>query len=132
LMKISYIIALSQLRRVLHEKMHQLGLGTVMLDDQSFILDAPFSNTAGNYACAIADLLPGKTRQMVVCMFKEQWEMVRDRLEPAADSIYGCKLHTELKTGDPENYVFPVDDGTAVLLGEWFGDDAYTKLIKIK
>lgn len=132
LMKISYIISLSQLRRVLHEKMHELGLGAVKLDDQSFILDAPFSNTDGNYARAIADLLPGKTRQMVVCMFKEHWETVRDRLEPVADQIYGCKLHTELQAGDRENFVFPIENDTVNLLGEWGGDDAYTKLIKIR
>lgn len=132
LMKISYIISLSQLRRVLHEKMHELGLGAVKLDDQSFILDAPFSNTDGNYARAIADLLPGKTRQMVVCMFKEHWEIVRDKLEPFADQIYGCKLHTELQAGDPENFVFPVESGTVNLLDEGAGDDAYTKLIKIR
>ncbi len=132
LMKISYIIALSQLRRVLHEKMHELGLGTVKLDDQSFILDAPFSNTDGNYARAIAELLPGKTRQMVVCMFKEQWLTVRGQLEPVADQIFGCKLHTELQTGDRENFVFPIGDKTVSLLGDSAGAEAYTNLIRIK
>jgi hypothetical protein len=69
LLKLSYIISLSELRAKLHERMHALGLGTLKLDDQSFFLDAPFSNTVGNYAQLIAIMLSGNTRQLVVFLF---------------------------------------------------------------
>ncbi len=97
--------------------MQKLGIGFGRVDDQSFFLDSPFNHVTEHYAHAIAKFLDGNARQVVLLLARQQWNLVRSIIEPAAAQILAFKYHTlkdkieELKEKDPklEDFTYPVN-----------------------
>jgi DNA sulfur modification protein DndD len=136
LLALAYVVALSKLRRELHQQMQQLQIGLGKIDDQSFILDSPFDKADPNYSKAIARFLLGSARQTVISMLPQQWNLVRDIFEKHAIRIYGLRLYSppeRVKHVNRDDFSFPVGNTHVDLLAELPANEtAYTKLIIIK
>jgi hypothetical protein len=92
----------------LHSELDELGIKTGKLDDQSFFLDSIFAPCDNVYARIVAGFLPGKARQMVLLVARQQWyDEVRSEIEPHAQKVFLLKLHTNNPERKPEEYVFP-------------------------
>ena len=126
LLALAYIVSLSRLRRSLHVQMQKLGVGLGKVDDQSFFLDSPFNQVTEPYAHAIANFLDGNARQVVLLLARQQWNLVRSIIEPAASRILAFEYHTlkdkikDLKEKDPklEDFNYPVDGRKITLIHE--------------
>jgi len=136
LMALAYVVALSKLRRELHQQMQQLQIGLGKIDDQSFLLDSPFDKADNNYTKAIARFLLGSARQTVISMLPQPWNLLRDALGEHAVRIYGLRLfsppaqHTNF---DAKDFLFPVDGTNVSLRAELPENEmAYTKIITLK
>jgi hypothetical protein len=126
LLALAYIVSLSRLRKSLHLQMQKLGVGFGRVDDQSFFLDSPFNHVTDHYAHAIANFLDGNARQVVLLLARQQWNLVRSIVEPAAARILAFKYHTlkdkieELREKDPklEDFTYPVSSIKILLVQE--------------
>jgi hypothetical protein len=131
LLALAYVVALSRLRKDLHTQMQKLGIGCGKIDDQSFFLDSPFNNMTDHYAHAIAQFLDGNTRQVVLLLARQQWNLVREIIETDISKAYVFEYHTlpekiiELKKNDPklEDFVYEMDGKKLKLINQ-LPDDA--------
>jgi len=135
LLSLAYVSALAELRKGIHQTMRQLNLYLGRADDQSFIVDSPFSATDPNYIRAIASFLTTGARQVVILMARQQWTNAREHLLPAADKIYAMRLHSklsELKNLHPEDFDFQVNRKTLRLI-ENVDDvcDRHTEILEV-
>jgi hypothetical protein len=136
LMALAYVVALSRLRRELHQQMLKLKIGLGRIDDQSFVLDSPFDKADNNYTKAIARFLLGSARQTIISMLPQPWTLLKDTLEGHAARIYGLRLFSPPSNNvhcDAKDFLFSVD-GTDVSLRAELPDNemAYTTIIKLK
>jgi len=107
LLVLAHIISLAELRRDLHAQLDSLGIKSGKLDDQSFFLDSIFAPCDHAYARDVAAFLPGKARQMVVLLAKQQWyDQIRRELEPHVNRAYGMRLHSNNQVRADDEYVF--------------------------
>jgi hypothetical protein len=74
--------------------MEELGVRLGKIDDQSFFMDSPFGHMEEHYKKAAVELAPNCARQMVVFVWKEDWDFARPILENQADSIYAIEFLT--------------------------------------
>ncbi len=136
LLALAYVVALSKLRRELHQEMQQLHIGLGKIDDQSFMLDSPLDKADPHYSKAIARFLLGSARQTVISMLPQQWNLVRDILEEHAVRIYGLRLHSppeRVQNVNRDDFSFAVGNTHVNLLSELPANEtAYTNLIIIK
>lgn len=141
LLALAYIVSLSRLRKSLHIQMQRLGIGLGRVDDQSFFLDSPFNHVTEHYAQAIASFLEGNARQVVLLLARQQWNLVRSILEPAAARILAFEYHTlkdkigELKEKDSqlEDFTYPVGTSQIRLVQELphVGQSPYTTITSV-
>lgn len=119
LLALAFITGLAKLRKELHTQMKALGIGLRDLDDQSFFMDSPFNHVDRYYSKAILEFLRTGTRQVIILMAKQQWDLVKDLVENEAVRIWGFRLHSppDLKRKDPTDFHFEVR-GKAVNLLE--------------
>lgn len=94
LLALAYVVSLARLRQDMHTQMEKLGIRLGKIDDLSFFMDSPFGNMEKHYKDAAVDLVPGCARQVVVLLWKEDWEFARERLEKQADRIYAVQFST--------------------------------------
>lgn len=94
LLALAYVVSLARLRQDMHAQMEKLGIRLGKIDDLSFFMDSPFGNMEKHYKDAAVDLVPGSARQVVVLLWKEDWEFARERLEKQADRIYAVQFST--------------------------------------
>lgn len=135
LLSLAYVSGLAQLRKGIHETMRELNLYLGRADDQSFVVDSPFSATDPNYVRAIASFLTGGARQVVVLMARQQWDQAGQHLRPQASKIYAMRLHTklaELQNLHRDDFDFEVDGEKHRLIAE-VGDvkHRYTEILEI-
>jgi hypothetical protein len=135
LLSLAYVSALAQLRKGIHETMRELNLYLGKADDQSFVVDSPFSATDPNYVRAIASFLTGGARQVVILMARQQWDQAGKHLLPKASKVYTLRLHTklaELQNLQPEDFDFEVNGETHRLIAE-VGDvkQRYTEIREV-
>jgi DNA sulfur modification protein DndD len=141
LLALAYIVSLSRMRKCLHAQMQELGIGFGRVDDQSFFLDSPFSHVTEHYAHAIAKFLDGNARQVVLLLSRQQWNLVRSIIEPAAQRLYAFEYHSikdkidELREKDPklEDFTYPVNNQKIKLIEALNRTDGspYTKIIPL-
>lgn len=135
LLSLAYVSALAQLRKGIHETMRELNLYLGRADDQSFVVDSPFSATDPNYVRAIASFLTGGARQVIILMARQQWDQAGQHLLPKASKVYALRLHTklsELQNLHAEDFDFAVGKKTHRLIAE-VGDvkQRYTEVMEI-
>lgn len=135
LLSLAYVSALAQLRKGIHETMRELNLYLGRADDQSFVVDSPFSATDPNYVRAIASFLTGGARQVIILMARQQWDQAGQHLLPKASKVYALRLHTklsELKNLHPEDFDFAVGRKSHRLIAE-VGDveQRFTEVMEI-
>ena len=107
MLALAHIISLAELRRNLHAQLDALGIKTGKLDDQSFFLDSIFAPCDPVYARIVAAFLPGKARQMMLLVARQQWyDEVRSEIEPHAQKVFLLKLHTNNPDRQPDEYTF--------------------------
>ena len=94
LLALSYVIALARLRQQMHQEMDGLGVNLGKIDDLSFFMDSPLGNMESHYKTAAVALIPGSARQMVLLLWKEEWEFVQPLLDRQIASIYTVHFHT--------------------------------------
>lgn len=105
---LAHIISLAELRRDLHAQLDELGIKTGKLDDQSFFLDSIFAPCDPAYARDVAAFLPGKARQMVLLVARQQWyEQIQSEIEPHVHKVFMMRLHSNNQDRPSEEYVFP-------------------------
>lgn len=105
---LAHIISLAELRRDLHTQLDDLGIMTGRLDDQSFFLDSIFAPCDPAYARDVAAFLPGKARQMVLLVAKQQWyQEIQSEIEPHVQKVFVMRLHSNNQDRPPAEYVFP-------------------------
>lgn len=97
LLALAYVVSLSRLRKEIHELMREFGVFLGRVDDQSFVIDSPFSTVDKNYVKSMADLLVSSARQNIILMANQQWDQSAQYLEPVAEKIYTMTLYTDLK-----------------------------------
>jgi DNA repair exonuclease SbcCD ATPase subunit len=94
LLALAYVVSLARLRQSMHSQMEELGVRLGKIDDQSFFMDSPFGHMEEHYKKAAVELAPNCARQMVVFVWKEDWDFARPILENQADSIYAIEFLT--------------------------------------
>jgi hypothetical protein len=94
LLALAYVVSLARLRQDMHSQMEKLGVRLGKIDDLSFFMDSPFGNMEKHYKDAAVELVPGCARQVVVLLWKEDWDFARQALEKQADTIYGVQFST--------------------------------------
>jgi DNA sulfur modification protein DndD len=94
LMALSYVVALARLRQQMHQWMDQLGAKLGQIDDLSFFMDSPLGHMEDHYKKAATALIPGSARQVLLLLWKEEWDYVREKISQHADSIYAVRLNT--------------------------------------
>lgn len=112
LMALSYVVALARLRQQMHQWMDQLGAKLGQIDDLSFFMDSPLGHMEDHYKKAATALIPGSARQVLLLLWKEEWDYVREKISQYADSIYAVRLNTReedvLKVTEADRrYTFP-------------------------
>ncbi|WP_193211129.1 AAA family ATPase [Luteolibacter marinus] len=106
-LELAFVIALSELRREINQTVRAAGLGGNLLGPQSFVLDSPFTSVDPNYMRVIAEFLPGKARQMIVLVAKQNWhDTIREALEDHVTMAYAVTLHTSSAIKEPDAYRF--------------------------
>jgi DNA sulfur modification protein DndD len=136
LVSLSYVIALSRLRREILELMEELNVYIGRVSDQSFVIDSPFANVDKNYVRSICQLLTGTAKQTVVLMANQQWEQAKAHLEPQASAVYALRLHTNLKNQSdlkPEHFDFQVGGSVLRLINDCGAfEKRHTEVIRVK
>lgn len=104
---LAHIISLAELRRNLHAQLDELGIKTGKLDDQSFFLDSIFAPCDPAYARDVAAFLPGKARQMMLLVARQQWyQEIQSEIEPHVHKVFTMRLYSNNQDRPPEEYVF--------------------------
>jgi DNA sulfur modification protein DndD len=104
---LAHIISLAELRRGLHAQLDALGIKTGRLDDQSFFLDSIFAPCDPAYARDVAAFLPGKARQMILLVARQQWyKEIQSEIEPHVQKVFLMRLHSNNQDRPAEEYVF--------------------------
>ena len=93
---IAYIIALAKLRKDINNELkNYISIGVRELEDQCFFMDSGFAPMEDAYRGPTADSLPGKMKQLVLLLSKEQWDgAVADKLSKRIDGLYILYYYT--------------------------------------
>ncbi|MCB1078491.1 MAG: hypothetical protein KDM64_11755 [Verrucomicrobiae bacterium] len=94
LLVLAYVVALAKLRQEMHAQMENLGVRLGKIGDLSFFMDSPLGNMEEHYRRAAVELIPRSARQVVILLWKEDWEFARPTLEPIADRIWAIRFLT--------------------------------------
>lgn len=134
LMALAYVVSLARLRQEMHAQMERLGVRLGKIDDLSFFMDSPLGNMETHYKTAAINLVPGSARQVVVLLWREEWDFARDALEPLADLIQAVRFHSrpeDLKNLSKADRVYRFKSGIQVLIQELpAGDDQPYSIIE--
>jgi hypothetical protein len=76
----------------MHSELESLGVKLGKIDDLSFFMDSPFGHMERHYKEAALQLIPGCARQVMVLLWKEEWDFARTRYEQEADKIYAIQF----------------------------------------
>lgn len=91
---LAYVVALARLRQNMHAEMERLGVRLGRISDLSFFMDSPLGNMEEHYKTAATLLAPGCAKQVVLLLWKEEWDFVRPLLEERATAIHAVEFHT--------------------------------------
>jgi DNA sulfur modification protein DndD len=137
LLALSYVVALARLRQQMHQWMEDLGAKLGHIDDLSFFMDSPLGHMEDHYKKAATALIPRSAKQVLVLLWKEEWDYVREKIAQHADAIYAIRFNTReedlLKIADADRrYTFP--DRTEDLIVPLPAQDQqpHSELIRIK
>jgi DNA sulfur modification protein DndD len=92
LLTLAYVVSLARLRQSMHSELESLGVKLGKIDDLSFFMDSPFGHMERHYKEAALQLIPGCARQVMVLLWKEEWDFARTRYEQEADKIYAIQF----------------------------------------
>ena len=99
---LAYIMALSELRKSVNEKLREY-FDLRMVDDQCFFMDSVFAPMQGEYRSSVASALPGKMNQLVLLLAPQQWDKaVSTSLNGHIDKAYKFVLRTNKKIKDED------------------------------
>jgi len=70
---LSYIMALSKLRKNINKKLRK-NFHMKVVDDQCFFMDSVFAPMEGAYRAKVAAALPGKMKQLILLVAPQQWD----------------------------------------------------------
>ena len=99
---LTYIMALSELRKSVNEKLREY-FSVQMVDDQCFFMDSVFAPMQGEYRSLVASALPGKMNQLVLLLAPQQWDKaVSLSLKGHIDKAYKFVLKTNKKIKEQE------------------------------
>ena len=99
---LAYIMALSELRKNINEKLREY-FSLKMVDDQCFFMDSVFAPMQGEYRSLVASALPGKMNQLVLLLAPQQWDRaVSTSLNGYIDKAYKFVLKTNKTVKDQE------------------------------
>lgn len=135
LLALAFVAGLAKLRKELHVQMRKLDIGLTHLDDQSFVMDSPFSGVDTYYSKAIADALRDGARQVMILVARQQWDLVREYIEKDIDVIWGMKQLSPgvVQDTDATLFNFQVGGKNVNLLKRVSETDAdHTEIIHIK
>lgn len=121
LMALAYVVSLARLRQDMHAQMAQLGVNLGKIDDLSFFMDSPLGNMETNFKTAAVQLLPGSARQVVVLLWREEWDFARHLLEPVSDAIWAIKFFgraEDLSNLKKEDRIYRFNSGPQALVQE--------------
>jgi len=119
LLALAYVVSLARLRQNMHAEMETLGVSLGNIDDLSFFMDSPFGNMEKHYKEAALQLVPGSARQVVVLLWKGEWDFARPFLEKQADAIYAVEFRTtadDVKKISNENRTYSFESGDRKLI----------------
>ena len=95
LLALSYVVALARLRQNMHRQLRQLKVTLGRGGEMPFFMDSPLGKMEDHYKrAALAEILHS-SRQLVILLWKQEWEFARPTLEPLAGSIYGIELRAQ-------------------------------------
>lgn len=94
LLALAYVVSLARLRQDMHTQMEALGVRLGKIDDLSFFMDSPFGNMEAHYKKAAVRLIPESARQIVLLLWKEEWEFVMPLLEDSMNAIFAIRFIT--------------------------------------
>jgi DNA sulfur modification protein DndD len=137
LLTLSYVVSLARLRQDMHSQLESLGAKLGKIDDLSFFMDSPFGNMEKHYKEAALQLIPGCARQVLVLLWKEEWDFARTQLESESDKIYAIQFNAppaDVKKISQEHRTYNFSAGGKMLIqplpvGE---DHPRSELLKIK
>lgn len=119
LLALAYVVSLARLRQSMHAEMETLGVRLGKIDDLSFFMDSPFGNMEKHYKEAALQLVPGSARQVIVLLWKEEWDFSRPFLEKQADAIYAVEFRTtadDVKKISDEHRTYSFESGDRQLI----------------
>lgn len=137
LLALAYVVSLARLRQDMHNQMEQLGVRLGKIDDLSFLMDSPFGNMEKHYKEAAVQLVPGSARQVILLLWKEEWDFARDFLEKEADRIYAVQFSTssdDLKKIGQEARTYHFASGQKELIQSLSAEDdqPHSELLRIQ
>jgi DNA sulfur modification protein DndD len=137
LLALAYVVSLARMRQDMHTQMERLGVRLGKIDDLSFFMDSPFGNMEKHYKEAAIQLVPGCARQVILLLWKEEWDFARDYLEAEAASIYAIQFFTtsdDIKKISKDYRAYDFSAGKEELIQSLpAGDDQpHSELLRIK
>jgi hypothetical protein len=137
LLALAYVVSLARLRQDMHTQMEKLGVRLGKIDDLSFFMDSPFGNMEKHYKEAAVHLVPGSARQVILLLWKEEWDFARDFLEKEADRIYAVQFSTssdDLKKIGQEARTYQFASGQKELIQSLSTEDdqPHSELLRIQ
>lgn len=121
LMALAYVVSLARLRQDMHSEMEKLGVRLGKLDDLSFFMDSPFGNMEEHYKTAAIGMVPGCARQVVVLLWREEWDFARKLLEPLADGLRAIQFNgtrEDVMKVSQANRIYDFKSGQQTLIQE--------------
>jgi DNA sulfur modification protein DndD len=136
LLALAYVVSLARLRQNMHSELEQLGVSLGKVDDLSFFMDSPFGNMEEHYKTAAITLVPNSAQQVVLLLWREEWDFARKPLEAKADSIAAIRFNTtaeDVKKITDANRTYSFATGKLKLVQALpSGDEQpYSELLKI-
>jgi hypothetical protein len=137
LLALAYVVSLARLRQDMHTQMEKLGVRLGKIDDLSFFMDSPFGNMEKHYKEAAVQLVPGSARQVILLLWKEEWDFARAFLEDQANRIYAVQFSTssgDLKKIGQEARTYHFASGHKELIQPLSAEDdqPYSELLRIQ
>jgi hypothetical protein len=137
LLALAYVVSLARLRQDMHTQMEKLGVRLGKIDDLSFFMDSPFGSMEKHYKEAAVQLVPGSARQVILLLWKEEWDFARDFLEEQADRIYAVQFSTssdDLKKIGKEARTYHFASGQKELIKSLSAEDdqPHSELLRIQ
>ncbi len=97
---ISYIIALSKLRKSINETLHTL-FNAKILSEQCFFMDSVYAPMEKHYRLAVSKALPNTCRQLCLLVSTEQWGPgIEKAFGKHVTNVYFFKLHSSKTRAD--------------------------------